>query len=157
MIRQILFPAVAATVLAAPTAWAAGAAERISITDPYVRLLPPGRDETGAYLKLANDDAVDHALVRAASPAARVVELHTVVDEGGVKKMRPVPKMDVKAGGQTELKPGGLHIMLIGLKAPLKESDKVELTLTFEDGSSTQVSAPVKPVQAGMMMKHHQQ
>lgn len=122
------------------------AASTVTAADPYVRLVPAGSEQTGAYAILRNGDRSDHALVRASSPAARVVELHTVIDENGVKKMRPVPKMDVKAGAETQLKPGGLHIMLIGLKEPLKEGVEVPITLTFEDGSEIAVKAPVRPV-----------
>ncbi|HJW82501.1 MAG TPA: copper chaperone PCu(A)C [Acidiferrobacterales bacterium] len=140
-----------------PALWAAGAADHIHVVDPYVRVSPPGVDRTSAYLILHNTGKTDHALVKAASPAARVTELHTVMNEGGVMKMRPVEKIALKAGGETRLQPGGLHIMLIGLKQPLTEGGKVALTLSFDDGSQKSVQAPVKPVMPGMDMKmdHH--
>jgi hypothetical protein len=139
---------------AAPALWAAGAADHIQTTDPSVRMVPPGQDQTAAYLTLRNTDKQDHALVRAASPAARVTELHTVIDEGGIKKMRPVPKIDIPAGTETKLQPGGLHIMLIGLKQPLAAGASVAITLTFEDGSSTDISAPVRAITVPGPMKH---
>jgi len=138
---------------AAPALWAAGAADHIQTTDPSVRVVPTGQDQTAAYLTLRNNDKQDHSVVKAASPAARVTELHTVVDEGGMKKMRPVPKMDIKAGSETKLQPGGLHIMLIGLKQPLREGTHVTITLTFEDGSSRNISAPVRAITAPSAMK----
>jgi copper(I)-binding protein len=58
--------------------------------------------------------------------------------------MRPVAAIEVKAHGETALQPGGLHIMMIDLKGPLKEGDKVAITLNFEDGSSKKIEAPVK-------------
>jgi copper(I)-binding protein len=131
--------------VAAP-ALAGKASDTVSASDPYVRHVPPGMDKTGAYVLLRNGDKTDHALVAAASPAANAVELHTVIDEGGMKKMVRVPKMDVKAGGETKLQPGGLHIMLIGLKEPLKEGASVPITLKFEDGSEVALKAPVRPV-----------
>lgn len=140
---------------AIPAAPAAGGADRIHIIDPVVRTSPSGQKQTAAYMVLHNRDKRDHALVRAASPAAGVTELHTVVKENGMMKMRPVQKIAIKAGGETRLQPGGLHIMLLNLKAPLKEGDKIALTLTFEDGSSKQVSVPVRPVHAGMHGDHH--
>ena len=141
---------------ASPVLWAAGAADSIQTAEPSVRMVPPGQDQTGAYLTLRNNGKQDHALVKAASPAARVTELHTVVDEGGMKKMRPVAKMDIKAGGETRLQPGGLHIMLIGLKQPLGEGTNVAITLTFEDGSSKEISAPVRAISVpgGMKPEH---
>jgi copper(I)-binding protein len=144
----------AAALAISPALWATGAADRIQATDPSVRAVPPGQDQTGAYVTLRNTDQQAHALVKAASPAARVTELHTVVDEGGMKKMRPVPRMDIQAGGETKLQPGGLHIMLIGLRQPLAGGAHVAITLTFEDGSSKDISAPVRAVAAPGAMHH---
>jgi len=136
--------------------WAADVADRIQVTEPSVRAVPPGQNQTGAYLTLHNTDKQGHALVKAASPAARATELHTVVDEGGMTKMRPVAKMDIAAGGSTRLQPGGLHIMLIGLKQPLAEGANVPLTLIFEDGSHKEISAPVRAITVpGMPMPKH--
>lgn len=146
----------AAILIAAPTVRAGGAADAVHTMEPSVRMVPPGQDQTGAYVTLHNTDKRDHALVRATSPAARATELHTVVDEGGMKKMRPVAKIDIAAGGQTRLQPGGLHIMLIGLTQPLAEGANVPITLTFEDGSSREITAPVRPIMApaGMHPRH---
>jgi len=86
-----------------------------------------------------------------------VTELHTHLHEGGVMKMRPVASIDVKAKGEALLQPGGLHVMLIDLKAPMKEGDIVPITLTLDDGSTKQVEAKVVRPQAGgmpMMGKH---
>ena len=136
--------------------WAADVADRIQVTEPSVRAVPPGQNQTGAYLTLHNTDKQGHALVKAASPAARATELHTVVDEGGMTKMRPVAKMDIAPGGSTRLQPGGLHIMLIGLKQPLAEGANVPLTLIFEDGSHKEISAPVRAITVpGMPMPKH--
>jgi len=136
--------------------WAADVADRIEVTEPSVRAVPPGQHQTGAYLILHNTDKQVHALVKATSAAARATELHTVVDEGGMMKMRPVAKMDVAAGGSTRLQPGGLHIMLIGLKQPLAEGANVTLTLVFEDGSHKEISAPVRAITVpGMPMPRH--
>jgi copper(I)-binding protein len=143
-----------AALLVAPFSLA-GASEALHVLDPYVRAVPAGQDQTAAYMTLRNTGRADLALVAAASPAARVVELHTVVDEGGMKKMRPVPKIDIKAGAETRLQPGGLHIMLIGLKEPLKEGAHVRLTLTFQDGSRHEVSAPVRDIGAMLHRMPH--
>jgi len=70
-------------------------------------------------------------------------------------KMRQVKEIAVKAGGQAELKPGSYHVMLIDLKAPLKEGETVPLTLTFDDGSSQTIDAPVKKPQAMMQQMDH--
>jgi hypothetical protein len=154
MAKTTLSLTILATVIAtAPMVWAADVTDSVQVADPSVRMVPPGQDQTAAYMTLRNNDKLDHALVKAASPAALVTELHTVVDEGGMKKMRPVPKMDIKAGGEARLQPGGLHIMLIGLQQPLREGANVSITLTFEDGSSKIITAPVRAITVPGTMK----
>ena len=129
----------------------AGAADQVAVQDPYVRLAPPNAPATGAFMVIKNNGDKDVKVVKAENPASRVTELHTHLNEGGVMKMRPVPAIDVKAKGEAVLKPGGLHVMLIDLKAPMKEGDVVPITLTFDDGSSKQVDAKVvRPMAAGM-------
>lgn len=154
MINKPLSLLVLAATLAAPLhATAAGAT--VQVADPYVRAVPAGQDQTAAYMILRNTGKQDAALVKAESPAARAVELHTVISEGGMMKMRPVPKMEVKAGGEARLQPGGFHIMLIGMKEPLKEGASVSLTLNFDDGSKLSVTTPVRAAAGGMGMPPH--
>jgi len=129
----------------------ASAADQVAVQDPYVRLAPPNAPATGAFMVIKNNGDKDVKVVKADNPVSRVTELHTHLNEGGVMKMRPVPAIDVKAKGEAVLKPGGLHVMLIDLKAPMKEGDVVPITLTFDDGSSKQVDAKVvRPMAAGM-------
>ena len=135
----------------------AAAADQITVVDPYVRLAPPNAPATGAFMVIKNNGDQDVKVLKADNPASRVTELHTHLNEGGVMKMRPVPAIDIKAKGEAVLKPGGLHVMLIDLKAPMKEGDMVPITLTFDDGSSKKVDAKVvKPtaMPAPMDMKH---
>jgi copper(I)-binding protein len=122
----------------------------ISIDDPQVRLVPPGNENTAAFMTIRNASDKDVKLIRAESPAAKTVELHSVTEEAGMKKMRPVLDIAIKAGGEAVLKPGDYHIMLIGLNKPLQESEEVPLTLTFDDGSSQSVKAPVRRIHVPM-------
>jgi len=103
---------------------------------------------------IKNNGDKDVKVVKADNPASRVTELHTHLNEGGVMKMRPVPAIDIKAKGEAVLKPGSLHVMMIDLKAPMKEGDVVPITLTFDDGSAKTVDAKVvRPMAAGMPMQ----
>ena len=151
MKHPILF---AAGLLCSAAAFA-GAADTVSVHEPYVRLAPPNAPASAAFMVLRNTGAKDVRLVRVDNPASRVTELHTHLNEGGVMKMRPVSAVEIKAGGETVLKPGGLHVMLIDLKAPLKEGEIVPLTLGFDDGSSKQVDARVVNPMAGAHHHHH--
>lgn len=132
----------------------AGAADNVAVQDPYVRLAPPNAPATGAFMVIKNNGDKDVKVVKADNPASRVTELHTHLNEGGVMKMRPVPAIDIKAKGEAVLKPGSLHVMMIDLKAPMKEGDVVPITLTFDDGSAKTVDAKVvRPMAAGMPMQ----
>ena len=135
----------------------AGAADNVSVQDPYVRLAPPNAAATGAFMVIRNTGDKDVKLVKADNPVSKATELHTHLNEGGVMKMRPVQAIEIKAKGEAVLKPGGLHVMMIDLKAPLKEGDSVPITLTFDDGSSKQVDAKVVKATAAPALTEHKQ
>lgn len=120
----------------------------LRIDDPYVRLVPPNAPASGAFMVISNAGDAPRQLLKAQSPVAKSVELHTHVNDHGVMKMRAVASIAVAAKGSVELKPGSYHIMLIDLKQPLGEGDAVPITLFFDDGSSQQISAPVRRIQA---------
>jgi len=135
-------------------------AEGVSVDAPYVREVPPGQMISASFMTLKNDSDKEIALIKASSDVAKTVELHEHVHEDGMMKMRQVPKIIIPAKGTTELKPGGYHIMLIGLQRKIKSGDKVELNLEFDNGDKETITATVKKVMMGMMksgmkgMKH---
>lgn len=116
----------------------------IEVVDPYVPLLPPGVRTGAAYLRIRNVGARDMTLVAAFSPAADAVELHTHIDDAGVLRMRQVREIAVPAGSEVVFKPGGYHVMLIGLPLPLLAGDKVAIMLRFADGTAKTVEAVVR-------------
>jgi len=127
-----------ATIMIA-VAWSA-AAQEVSVTDAWARATVPGQRATGAFMDLiASRDA---AIVSAESPVAGLVEVHQMVMEGTIMKMRPVERLELPAGEKVELKPGGYHAMLMDLKQPLRKGDMVPLTLRIEEKDGT-----VRPVQ----------
>lgn len=129
----------------------------IDIGHPYARPTRDGQQVGGGYLKLANKGAADR-LVSATSPAAGSVEIHSMSMEGDVMKMRQVDAIDLPTGQTVELKPGGFHLMLMGLKAPLKAGDKFPVTLRFEKAGEVVVTVNVeepKPAAGGMADHKH--
>lgn len=118
----------------------------VKVDEAWVRGTVPQQKATGAFMRLTAE--ADVRLVGARASVAGVTEVHEMVLDSGVMKMRPVPAVALPAGRTTELKPGGLHVMLMDLKQPLKASDTVVLTLEFEDAQkkrfSQEVNAPVK-------------
>ncbi len=138
-----------ATCFTAPI-YAAGVADQISVADPYVRMAPPGAKATAAFMVIKNAGDKDAQLVSANTQAANVTELHNHINDNGVMRMRQVKEIAVPAKGEAVLKPGGYHVMLIDMKAPLKEGDHVVIKLGFGDGSSKEVHAPVIKSNIGM-------
>ena len=126
-------------------------AAQVAVTEPWVRGTVAGQKVTGAFMRLTSP--VDTALVAVSSPAAKIVEMHSMKMEGGVMKMNAVDKVAVPAGQAVELKPGGYHVMLVDLVAPLKDGDTVPLKLIFEDKAgkkeTVDVKAVVRPLAAG--------
>ena len=152
----------AGTTAPAPTSAPAAAAGGIEIVDPWARATamnmdsptPSGAAMSGmggmggtngaAYMTLKNSGTADK-LVKAESDVAGTVELHTVEMVEGVMKMRPVEGgIDIPANGEQVLKPGGFHIMLIGLKQELKPGEKIALKLQFERAGTVDVQAEVR-------------
>ncbi|MFM8899092.1 MAG: copper chaperone PCu(A)C [Burkholderiales bacterium] len=126
----------------------------IDIGHPWARPTAAGQAAGGGYLKLTNAGAADR-LLSASSEVAASVELHTMTMDGNVMRMRQVEGIDVPAGQTVELKPGGLHIMFMGLKAPLKVGDKFPLKLKFEKAGEVTVTVNVEqPKAAGADHKH---
>jgi copper(I)-binding protein len=117
----------------------------VAIKDPFARATPTGAQTGGAFATIVNNGQSADRLMSASSPAARTVELHETVDDNGVMKMEPHPEgWEVPAGGTLELKPGGKHIMLIGLTAPLVAGEKIQITLNFEKAGAQTVDVPVQ-------------
>jgi copper(I)-binding protein len=135
-----------------------GAASGIQLENAWARRAPAmahgsgghgmpahgGGGNGAVYVTIVNRGGGADALVRAATAAAATVELHETVQEGGVMKMRPLPRFEVPAGARLEMKPGGHHIMLMGLTRDLKPGDTVSVTLTFDKAGPMSVDAPVR-------------
>jgi copper(I)-binding protein len=141
-------------VILAALALGAGAHEykagELKIGHPWARMTAPGQPSGGAYLKLQNGGSAADRLVGGSTPAADRVELHSMSMDGNVMKMRQVNAIDIAPGQTVELKPGALHIMLVGLKAPLKAGDKVPMTLKFEKAGDVKVELKIEEIAPGM-------
>ena len=141
--------------LAVIAALACGAvyAQNIEVRDAWVRASVPGQKATGAFMKIKAKDTV--RLVGVASPAAAVAEVHEMKMQGDVMTMRAVSGgLEIAAGKTVELAPGGYHLMLMDLKAPLLKDGSVPLTLVFKDAkgveSRMELQVPVTAMATGM-------
>lgn len=125
---------------------------QVTIHDPWVRGTVPMQQASGAFMQLSA--AKDTRLIAAKSPVANVVEIHEMVMDNNIMKMRQIPGLDIVPGRVLELKPGGYHVMLIELKQQLKGGDVVPITLVFEDLQTKkqftqEVQAPVTALGGG--------
>ena len=144
-----------AVTLAGLCATAAFAAD-IEVANPWVRGTVAAQKATGAFMQLSSKGGV--SLVGVASPAAKVVEIHEMVMDNNVMKMRPVPRLEVAAGKALELKPGSYHVMLIDLNKPLAKGEIVPITLQVEGKDkkveAVEVKAEVRELTAPAPMEH---
>jgi len=129
-------------------------ASDVEIQHPYARATPPNAPTSAVFLVVTNKDSIEKNIISASTPAAGKVELHTHVMDGDVMKMRQVDTISIPAMGTTELKPGGLHIMLFELKQDFKEDGQIDVTINFANGESQTFTAKIKKVMQGMKMKH---
>ena len=140
---------VASLITLAASAWAQSTT--VTVEDAWVRGTVATQKATGAFMRLT--PSANARLVSVSSPVAGVVEIHEMAMDKDVMKMRQVPGLDLAAGRTTELKPGGFHVMLMDLKAPVKGGDVVPLTLVFEDAAkqrfTQEVQAPVTALGGG--------
>jgi copper(I)-binding protein len=128
----------------------------ITVGDPWSRATVGAAKNGAVYLKIANGGDTADRLVAASSTVAGVVSLHRSAMEEGVMKMRPVESVGIGPGETAVLKPGGLHIMLMNLKRPLKEGEMFAVELSFESAGTIPIQVMVAKPGAlhGGMMKH---
>lgn len=126
----------------------------LEIVHPNARAMLPGAAVGGGYLTIINSGSESDRLVGGATPAAGRVELHEMTMENDVMKMRALADgIEIPAGGTVELKPGGLHVMFLDVKAPFVEGDYVKATLNFEKAGPVEVEFAIGP--AGGKDKGH--
>jgi periplasmic copper chaperone A len=125
------------------------------ISAPIAKATPPNAPVSGGYMTITNNGSQADRLVSITAPFAAKVEIHEMTMEGDVMKMRPVAGgLEIPAGGSVELKPGGYHIMFMGLSEPLKQGETRKAVLTFEKAGTVEIEFPVMDMKPGGHMKH---
>ncbi|MCJ7800081.1 MAG: copper chaperone PCu(A)C [Polaromonas sp.] len=143
-----------ALILIAALASAGVYAQTVEVKDAWVRSTVPGQTATGAFMSISARDSAQ--LVGVSSPVAGVTQVHEMKMEGDIMRMRPVPVLDIPAGKTLAFQPGGYHVMLLDLKAPLVKGSSVPLTLVFKDAKGVEsrvaLNVPVATVAPGAKM-----
>lgn len=149
-----LFAAAVMTAVLVPVSGAL--AGDIEIQNPWARASAGMAQAGAAFMDIKNNGGTDR-VIGASADVAKSVELHTHIKDGDVMKMRRVDAIDVPANGMAHLAPGGLHVMFMGLTAPLEEGETFPLTLTFEKAGDVTVEVEVKAAGAmgGMQGQGH--
>ena len=128
--------------------------EGLTVKDGWARASTPGAKNGAAYVTIMNHGMKSDALISVLSDAAAKVELHSHKKDGGVMRMRRILSVPVPAHSVAELKPGGDHIMLIGLKRQLKVGDYIMLTLRFQSGATQVLEVMVMRNRNATKKKH---
>jgi copper(I)-binding protein len=124
----------------------------VTITNATVRLLPPGVPNTAAYFSVQNSSDTDQILIGASADFATKAEIHNHILVDDMMRMQQQSEVVIKPGETVQFAPGGLHIMLFGLKEPLLEGQSVAISLQTQDGESIIITANVaRP----SVHKHH--
>ena len=148
--RLIASAALALAALAAlATPIASSAQAALKVENPWARPTVSGQAAGGGYLRLVGGAAGDK-LVAARSDIAARVELHSMSMDGNIMRMRQIDAINVPAGQTVDLKPGGLHLMFMDLKAPLAAGSQFALTLQFEKAGEVKVDVKVQNAAPGM-------
>ena len=140
-----------ALVLAVSTSAALAQAPELMVKDAWARMPLAPQNNSAVYATLENPGATARSVVSVSTADAERAELHETRMEGGMMRMAPAKEMAVPARGSAELKPGGYHIMLFGVKKAVKAGDQFNVTLKLSDGATVAVSATVRAAEAGGM------
>jgi len=128
------------------------AAGTIAVSGGWVRAVGDGVRMSAGYGTISNQGDAPDRIIALTSPIAEAVELHESVEEDGRSMMRPVTGLEVPAGGDIELAPGGYHLMLIGVTVPLTEGETYDITMTFENAGD--LTVPMTAMTGKSAMDH---
>jgi len=143
----IFVAALFAVLPVAQTRAQTAATNPIAVENAWARATPGGAKTGAAYMTLMNKGAADR-LLAASTPVADKVQFHEETEENGVSRMRQRQAVELKLGSEVVFKPGVMHMMLVGLKQPLKEGQTFPLTLEFEKAGKVEVTIPIAKVGA---------
>jgi periplasmic copper chaperone A len=144
--RSTLLALGASVIIGFSSAAAVAQSSDVAITAAWARAMPGGAQTAAAYVTVTSPS--DDRLTGVSTPAAQEAQLHSMSMTNGVMQMRPVDGVDLPAGKEVTLKPGGYHIMLMGLAKPLTEGQSFPMTLTFAKAGAKEVTVSVEKIGA---------
>ena len=142
-------------ILSALLLSAGPALAQVDIADPWIRATAPGQTTAAGYMTIRNQSGQPERLIGGSSQVAAKVQTHVSIKDGDIMRMREVKAYDIPAKGSFELKPNGSHLMLVDLKRPLKEGEKVPVVLKFEKSGELKVDFEVRALSASASGHQH--
>jgi hypothetical protein len=124
------------------------AAQGVNAVNAWARATAPGQTNASVYLDLTSDS--NAAVVGVGSPAAGRAELHSMTMSDGIMRMRPLARIDLPAGKTVNLSPNGVHVMLVDLKKPLKQGDKLPLVVSIQSSGMSLTTLNIEAEVRGM-------
>jgi periplasmic copper chaperone A len=156
MTRGLACAALASCLLASPSSAENTASKSLVITQPWSRATPGGAKVAGGYLTIENRGPATDRLLSASSAVAKKLEMHEMTVNSGVMTMRPIEGgLAIEPGKAVKLAPGGVHLMFVELKAPLKQGEQIPVTLTFERAGEVKALFEVQAVGATAPAPRH--
>lgn len=116
---------------------------KIIVENPWIRAVSPFSKNTALFMTIVNKSDKQDILVSVKTDIAKMSMIHKTVEENGVMKMKHIKNLVIPPHSKIELKPGTLHIMIMGLKRPIKEGEKIKVNLMFKHSGNIEISAPV--------------
>lgn len=117
----------------------------VTVSDAWVREVPPGIETTALYMKISNNSSENEKLLSIESELADNAEIHeTSVNKDGISRMRQIQTVEIPASGSVSMKPGGIHVMLIGLKDRIENGQDIKVVLKFQNTGTREITAKVK-------------
>jgi copper(I)-binding protein len=145
----LLLAAMLPLVLPSPAAAESFSIGQIEVDNPWTRATPRGSPVAGAYLTIVNKGTAPDRLIGGSMVGAAQFQVHQMIEEGGVAKMRPVAGgLEIKPGQTVELKPSSYHVMVMGLQQQLQQGQHVKGTLVFEKAGTLSIEFAVLPLGA---------
>lgn len=130
----------------------------LEIDHPWAKATVPGQPVAGGFMKIVNGGSEPDRLLKVTSSVSDMIQIHEMKVENGVMKMGEIPGgIEIAPGAAVELKPGGLHVMFMGIKAQLKEGEVVKAVLTFEKAGDLEVEFQVDAANKSGDQKHQMQ
>jgi copper(I)-binding protein len=154
MTRILAIAAVAAIAVASGASAHEYQLRALRIDHPFARATPPGARSGGVFLSVENKGDRTDRLLTVSTPVAGTAELHQMVMDAGVMRMRAVAGLDVKPGDRLVLQPGAYHVMLTDLKRPLHAGETFPMTLGFEKAGTIKVDVEVESMAGGAVHPH---